>query len=492
MPIDEQKHQWQQTSHPAQLWSPGTDGEVVCHLSPRNCRIREGRVGFCRVRVNRGGELRTLNYGKSVAATEETIETEAVFHFAPGARILSMGNVGCMMNCDYCHNWQTSQARFVKDDVVWHYTPEQVVEECLSRNIKVISWTYNDPVVWHEFVMDTARIAKQEGLYNLYKSAFYISQPAIAELIDVIDIFSISLKSMDPIFYKRVTKGQLPPVLDGIRQVYRSGRHLELSMLLVTDANDTRGEPEKVSRWILDNLDSEIPLHYVRFHPDYKYTQVSRTPVDRLQAARASALDMGMKYVYLGNVYDNPAVNTYCSGCGEMVVERYGLRAVLRGLDDSARCKACGHQVTIKRPTLARDATYGDETRRTLDAGSPRPFDWHGDIKAVHVEVMNPSSQDVTVVAVSRGGASSGEVLRTVPVKTGSRHRFMLSKTSPDQDGVAIVAHPEVEVRLFEVFDRAHFPIMSTAEVSNESDAVPQPAFIGMPFAKVGGSTGAK
>jgi pyruvate formate lyase activating enzyme len=418
-----------------------------------------------------------------VAATEETIETEAVFHFAPGARILSMGNIGCMMNCDYCHNWQTSQARYVDDGVVWHYTPEQVVEECLARNIKVISWTYNDPVVWQEFVTDTARLAKQAGLVNLYKSAFYISERAIDELIEVIDIFSISLKSMDPVFYKRVTKGQLPPVLDGIRQVYRSGKHLELSMLLVTDANDTRGEPQKVARWMLDELDDEVPLHYVRFHPDYKYTHVTRTPVDRLHAARESALEMGMKYVYLGNVYDNPAVNTYCPACGAVVIERYGLRAVMCGLDDSARCSGCGHQLPIRRPDLVREATYGAQARQVIATGTPRPFDWHGDIKAVHVEVANPGPDDVTIVAVSRGGASVGEVLRTVPLGAGASHRFMLSKSSPDQDGVAIMCDPAVDVRLFEVFDRAHFPVMSTTEVSHDSDAVPQAAFLGMPFA---------
>jgi pyruvate formate lyase activating enzyme len=484
MPADERKHQWQESIHPARLWSPRPDGSVTCHLSPRNCRIREDRVGFCRVRVNRGGELHTLNYGKSVAATEETIETEAVYHYAPGARILSMGNIGCMMNCDYCHNWQTSQARYVGDNVVWHYTPEQVVEECLSRNIKVISWTYNDPVVWHEFVMDTARLAKQAGLTNLYKSAFYISEPAIADLIEVIDIFSISLKSMDPVFYKRVTKGKLPPVLDGIRQVYRSGRHLELSMLLVTDSNDTRGEPEKVARWLLDELDDEVPLHYVRFHPDYKYTHVSRTPMDRLESARDAAREMGVKYLYLGNVYDNPAVNTYCPSCGQMVVERYGLRAVLHGLDDSAHCLGCGYQLPLKQVQLAREVVYGAQTTEALESHPSLPFDWHGDIKALHVEVANGGDRDTTVVAVSRGGASSGEVLRAVPLRAGDRHRFMLSKTGPDQQGVAILAAPAVKVDLFEVFDRAHFPVMSTAEISHESDAVPQAAFLGLPMVK--------
>src|SRR5262249_5521719 len=157
--------------------------------------------------------------GKSVAMTKETIETEAVYHWAPGEAILSLGNIGCMMKCDFCHNWQTSQARLARDEDIFAYTPEEVVEYALRHGIRLLSWTYNDRVVWHEFVLDTARLGRKHGLKNLYKSAFYITPRAIDELIEVIDIFSISLKSMDEEFYVRVTGGRLQPVLDGIEQV---------------------------------------------------------------------------------------------------------------------------------------------------------------------------------------------------------------------------------------------------------------------------------
>lgn len=163
---------WTLESTPAKLEEILPNGVVKCHLSPRNCVIQEGKVGFCKVRGNRGGRLVTLNYGKGVHSTEETIETEAVFHFAPGERILSLGNIGCMLNCGYCHNWKTSQAKYVTDKDVYYYTPEQVVETALKHGIRVISWTYNDPVVWHEFILDTAKLAKEAGLINLYKSAF--------------------------------------------------------------------------------------------------------------------------------------------------------------------------------------------------------------------------------------------------------------------------------------------------------------------------------
>src|SRR4051812_24572720 len=272
------------SSHPAQLWSSLPDARVQCHLSPRECKIPIGGLGFCGVRYNEGGKLVTLNYGKSVPMTQETIETEAVYHYAPGARILSMGNIGCMMKCDFCHNWQTSQARLARDQDIVAYTPEQVVEYALRHGIGILSWTYNDPVVWHEFVVDTARLGRRHGLKNLFKSAFYIGPRAVDELLEVIDIFSLSLKSMNEEHYRKYTGGTLQPVLDAILQVYRAkGPHLELSNLCVTERNDTLDESMKVARWMLEHLDADVPLHYVRFHPDYQYTDVARTSVPFLE-----------------------------------------------------------------------------------------------------------------------------------------------------------------------------------------------------------------
>ncbi|NBX82070.1 hypothetical protein EBQ90_03160 [bacterium] len=150
-------------SHPARLYSRLENEEVVCHLSPRQCRLKPGQAGFCRVRQNENGKLVTLNYGVSVQLTQEMIETEAVVHHSPGQPILSLGNIGCMLNCDFCHNWQTSQMRYVKKKDFYHYTPEQVVQTALNKGIGILSWTYNDPVVWHEFVCDTARWVGSKG-----------------------------------------------------------------------------------------------------------------------------------------------------------------------------------------------------------------------------------------------------------------------------------------------------------------------------------------
>lgn len=479
MPKDIQTHAWQRGSAPAKLWSRRPDNIVQCHLSPRNCVIRENHSGFCRVRVNRGGELRTLNYGKSVAMTQESIETEAVYHYAPGAKILSMGNVGCMMNCDYCHNWQTSQARFVGDDVVHTYTPEQVVEEALSRGIGVLSWTYNDPVVWHEFVLDTAALGRKHGLLNLYKSAFFISMEGATELADVIDIFSLSLKSMDPVFYKKYTKGRLEPVLEATEHVFRRGRHLEVSNLLVTDANDTPEAARDVADWVV-SLSPDVPLHYVRFHPDYKYTHVGRTPLDRLERAREIALEAGVRYCYLGNVYDHPATSSYCSSCSATVVTRYGLTAEPVGLDDESRCTSCGTQMPIvmrgqptAQPVNCVEATETEVVRH--------PHEWRGDVKAVHIEVVNGDTVPRMVRVRVLGGEHAGSLVREVPILPGSRFRFINCKAHSDDLGATIEHPPTLDVRCYEVYDRAHYPIESVDTGVSTSDAVPKTVFLGVP-----------
>ena len=243
---------------------------------------------FCKVRGTVNGELHTFNFGKSVQATEEVIETEAVNHFMPAARILSLGNIGCMMSCDFCQNWQTSQVGHLDPSVVQHFTPEEVVQTAIDAKIGVISWTYNDPVVWHEFVVATSKLAQAAGIKTLYKSAFYIEEEPVKELIEVIDIFSISLKSLDEKFYKKLTRARLQPVLDRVEQGYKSGRHLELSQLVIPGLNDQGEDVKRTVDWVKETLGPEVPLHFVAFHPAYKYTKVDGTPVSTLGRGRES------------------------------------------------------------------------------------------------------------------------------------------------------------------------------------------------------------
>jgi pyruvate formate lyase activating enzyme len=452
---------WMESWQPARLEEIVGDGVVRCHLSPRHCTLKPGQRGFCGVRMNRDGRLVTLNYGKSVHATEETIETEAVNHYAPGERIYSMGNIGCMMNCSYCHNWKTSQAKYVSDRDIHHYTPEQVVATALRRGIRVLSWTYNDPVVWHEFVRDTARLGREAGLINLYKSAFYISPEAVEELLPYIDIFSISIKALDPAYYRKFTKGELQPVLDATRQVFRAGKHVEVSTLMITDVSDDEATARKVTEWVLTELDARVPMHFVRFHPDYRMRDTIRTPVPRLIRAREVALEMGAEHVYLGNVYDTPYSNTYCRSCGAELVTRYGLNAHVRNLDPAGRCASCGRDAHIKLigpgPRIPTVAVL------PLQEFDRRQFSWHGDIRSLHVQVANVDGAAARLYhrRIGSQGASDWTVVTLEP---GESVRFILAKGSVEESGVEIALPPGLPSNLHEVFDRAHFPTVAIEE----------------------------
>lgn len=468
-----ERQTWLDTWHPALLGEELPNDTVRCHLSPRNCVMRPGQRGFCGVRGNVDGKLVSFNYGKSVHATEERIETEAVAHFAPGEPILSMGNIGCMMNCDYCHNWKTSQARFVEDHDVFRYTPEDVVNIAKRHGIRVLSWTYNDPVVWLEFVVETARLAQKAGMINLYKSAFYITEEAIDLLLPVMDIFSISLKSMDPVYYKRLTHGTLEPVLAGIEQVHRSGRHLELSTLMVTGQSDDEQTARKVSEYVLTKLDANVPLHFVRFHPDYKMTDTVRTPIDRLHVARQAALDMGMKYTFLGNVFDAERNNSVCA-CGNMLVSRYGLRSTVVGLNTDATCTRCGALSPIRLPFSTPAAARQRATELPEGSWEVARFDWSGDINNLHVQLKNEGSEPVRVALRERTGDASWWFL---PLQPGESYRTMMSRSELDSAGADVAIPPGVRSSLHQVFDRAHFPTVDVAAGSLHADVSPLPRF---------------
>ena len=316
--------------------------EVRCNLSPRNCKMKEGQTGFCGVRGNRDGRLVTYTYGKGVHLTEELIETEAIYHFAPGAKILSLENIGCNLNCQYCQNWKTSQAKFVENKDVHSFTPESIIETALRHDIKVLSWTYNDPVVWHEFVIDTAKLAKEAGIYNLYKSACFITEEALDELLPHIDIFSVSIKAIDETYYRKLTTGWLQPVLDATKKIYQAGKHLEVSNLMITDISDNEQSARNMAGWVLENLGPEVPLHFVRFHPEYKMRETVRTPLDRLEKAQVIAKKMGLQHVYLGNVANTEATSSFCNHCGTKLVHRFGLAAQVESLNDDGNCANCG------------------------------------------------------------------------------------------------------------------------------------------------------
>lgn len=447
--------------HPAKLWKLLHDGHIQCELSPRGCKLSEGQKGFCGVRANISGKMWSLNYGRSVSMVEEVIETEAVNHYMPGTRILSLGNVGCMMDCDFCQNWKTSQVRYLDSDQVVPYSIDRVIETAMQCGIGMLSWTYNDPVVWHEFVMDCARKAKEHGLKNLYKSAFYITETAVSELADVIDVFSISLKSMSEQFYARRTRAHLQPVLDRIKQVVRLGNHLEISNLLVTDLNDSEDAVRQTIRWMRDNCPENTPLHFVRFHPDYRYLEVERTPPERLFRARDIARAEGIKYCYIGNLYEKGVSDTRCPACNHLLVTRFGLRATICGLTAEGHCAACGHPIPIVLGQCGRPIEVMPADARDL-GGAQREieFFWHGDINAVHVVVPHDTAHALLAVSRLPGGVLEQYELG----QRAGLSRRLISRGADDELGFHLRVPVDLPVEIYPALDRAHFPICSASQ----------------------------
>jgi pyruvate formate lyase activating enzyme len=409
-------------------------------------------MGFCKVRGNVMGEFHTFNFGKSVTATQECIETEAVNHYMPGARILSLGNIGCMMACSYCQNWQTSQVKYLDNKNVFEYTPEQVIQMAKANHIDVISWTYNDPVVWHEFVLETSRLAKQEGITTLYKSAIYIELEPLKELIEVIDIFSISLKCMNDEVYRKENKGKLQPVLDAIELINASDRHLEISQLVVTGLNDDGEDAYKTARWMIERLKPGVPLHLVAYHPSFKYKQ-PRTQLETLLKLRDIVMKEGIEYCYLGNVYADGVSNTRCKSCNHTLVERFGLSVTVPGIKEDGCCSKCGTPSPIKFPLSGRPKL--NNTPEVYDSLQTYKYEWNSEVKSMHIMLQEPSKENI-LLRVTR---MPGNNVQYIELNQGLE-RIILSKSQVEEEIIEISANSLSKIHYLPVLDRAHFPVI--------------------------------
>lgn len=322
---------------------------LICDLCPRHCHIQNNSTGYCKVRKNIDGKLYAQSYGKATHFAVEKIETEAIYHALPGQNILSLGNFGCNLNCKYCQNWVYSQFEYTPESEIFSYTADAIVDFALANNVGIISWTYNDPSVWLEFVIDVSKKAKEKGIVILFKSAFYLTLDAVEKLLEFVDIFAISIKSMDSDYYKKFTGGTLQPVLDATKKVYQAQKHLEISNLVVTGVSDNVGSYDKIIDFVLRELGPEVPLHFTRFHPDYQYTEVEKTSEEAVIEAVKRARKRGIMYSYTGNMFESKYMNTYCSNCGSLLVKRIGLETeITENLNAKGECNCCGAYSGIK------------------------------------------------------------------------------------------------------------------------------------------------
>lgn len=323
----------------ASFYTRQENSTVQCRLCPHNCIIEPKKTGICRVRKNEGGTLNSLAYGKITSLNLDPIEKKPLYHFYPGSMILSAGSFGCNFRCSFCQNWEISQAGF-GDVPVRDLAPASALRTVKESNSIGLAYTYNEPLMNYEWLLETSKLLHKENLKNVLVTNGYINPEPLKELLPVIDAANIDLKSFSNRFYKKLCAGKLEPVLKTIETMVKSGKHVELTTLLIPGENDSSPEIVMLADWIAA-LDNRIPLHFSRYFPTYKM-EVKPTGMDSLINAYALARKK-LKYVYLVNVNEQEYNNTYCPSCGTAVIEREGYNVKHSG----SKCSKCGASCDI-------------------------------------------------------------------------------------------------------------------------------------------------
>jgi pyruvate formate lyase activating enzyme len=319
---------------------PAGHGRALkCGLCAHGCVLGEGRRGQCRARMNVGGELRSLVYGRPITTAVDPIEKKPFYHFLPGSLAFSMATAGCPLRCRFCQNWQISQAS--PEDAPNDFVPPMAIVERAMSLAPVLAFTYNEPTVFAEYLVDIATAARKRGLRCVLVSCGFMNEAPLREMIEVLDAIKIDLKGFSPEFYRSVTGAELGPVLRSIKQVAKAGRHLELVNLVVPTLNDSGQALSELVKWVAGELGPDVPLHFTRFHPDYLIMDLPPTPLATLERAWELAKAQGLRYAYVGNVPEHPGNHTRCPKCGALCIERKGIFITARRMRGSA-CISCG------------------------------------------------------------------------------------------------------------------------------------------------------
>ncbi len=326
--------------HPALHWERLADNRVKCGLCPRECEVADVERGYCGVRENRGGEYQTLVYGALCSAAVDPIEKKPLFHYLPGTTAFSIATAGCNIECKFCQNWQISQFRpeQVKSSRV---TPERLVNACQARGSPTIAYTYSEPTIFYEYMFDSAAVARGQGVGSVMISNGYIQEKPLRELCRHLTGVKIDLKAFTESFYADHCAGELKPVLHTLEVLRDVGIWFELVILIIPTLNDSPDEIARMSQWVVGHLGPGVPMHFTRFHPTYRMTNLPRTPVATIERCRQVALDNGVHYAYAGNVPMHPGENTYCHSCGNELIRRVGMRTTHNRITDG-KCHNCG------------------------------------------------------------------------------------------------------------------------------------------------------
>ncbi len=322
-------------------WWHREGDKVVCTLCPRQCHIPNGQRGFCFVRANVNDGLTLTTYGRSSGFCVDPIEKKPLNHFLPGTPVLSFGTAGCNLGCKFCQNWDISKSRHM-DRVAQEATAEAVVQAAKQTGCRSVAFTYNDPVIWAEYAIDVAVVARKENIKTVAVTAGYIQPEARKEFFRWIDAANVDLKAFTETFYRKLTQTHLQPVLDTLKYLkHETQVWLEITNLVIPGENDRPNEIRQLCHWVLDHLGDDVPIHFTAFHPDFKMNQHPHTPHETLISARQQALDTGIKFAYVGNVNDPQRQNTYCPSCGMVLIERNWYELGVYLLNDN-QCGGCG------------------------------------------------------------------------------------------------------------------------------------------------------
>ena len=327
-------------AHEARFYKSMGDGSVHCELCPRRCLVQDGLHGYCRVRENRGGKYYTLVYGQACATNLDPIEKKPFFHVYPGTKAFSIATVGCNIHCKFCQNFDISQAS-PEDIPVPYRSPEDIAEMAVNRGAKTLAFTYSEPTIFYEYMVDCAQAAKGRGVESVVVTNGWINEAPQKALFPVVKAIKIDLKAFTQSFYGRICDGSLQPVLDTLKRLSQSGVWYEIVNLVIPTLNDNSQDLQRLAAWIVKELGPNVPVHFTRYTPMYRLKNLPPTPGETLLNARAIAMNEGCHFVYCGNQPGMEGENTFCPACKKAVIKRYGFRATENNLT-AGKCKFCG------------------------------------------------------------------------------------------------------------------------------------------------------
>ncbi len=328
------------------LYTSLPNGRAICNLCYRRCNIPENGIGFCGVRENIKGKIYSTIYGKIIALNIDPIEKKPLFHYKPGARMLSLGTVGCNFNCQYCQNWDISHTH---EHLGSNITPEQLVETALEHGAHGITYTYNEPTIFMEYAIDVAKLARKHKLFNTFVTNGYMT-PEAAELASkYIDAMTVDFKgnASEAFARKYISIVSESGIFDTLKVLKEKKVFIEITDLVVPKIGDSLEDAEKLVKWVYNNLGPETPIHFLRFHPDFKMTNIEETPIETLEAHYNLAKKLGMKYVYVGNAPGHEYENTYCPKCHALLIKRFIFDILEYNITSDLRCPKCGEKINI-------------------------------------------------------------------------------------------------------------------------------------------------